>query len=513
MKTLSLARVVLCMMPACSDNGLHSLRKDAHGRASGIEVTPARIDFGAVTVAQQTAVQRFTIRSVGDSDLLVENIAIGGKDAGRFTILDGSSSFMLAAGASKEIDVAFSPDGLLDAVGEVVVTSNDASSPEIPVDLRGALAIAQIAIEPDPVDFGVVDVGCQASRPVEIVSIGDEPVTVESIAANGDGYTVMHGHALPRTLAPGDRLAVELTFEPTDARDFAGLLEVVSDDYYGNQIGRQFGLGEFAVEAQQVWNLEGKTDIVFFVDQSGSMSGDASHLAANFGTFISDLNATASDWQIIVVVDNTSCNHEGILSPSVPDAETRFGDAVTTTLWGGPESGLAIMADAVALTDPTECNAGFLRPDALLHGVIVSDEPDSSPDPWSDYVDAMVAKKGDAALVRISAIAGQMPTSCDAWEALGYAEAVAATGGAFIDICSDWATSLAALAAEIATQDTFPLDQRAVPASITVTVNGQRIEAGWTYDSATHAVVFEEASAPSEGDEVIIDYAGYSSCD
>ena len=46
-----------------------------------------------------------------------------------------------------------------------------------------------------------------------------------------------------------------------------------------------------------------------------------------------------------------------------------------------------------------------------------------------------------------------------------------------------------------------------------MTVNGREARTGWSYDAATNAVVFEEGSAPAEGDVVVVTYAGLASCD
>ena len=528
MKTLSFTMGAL--LAACSDNQLHSLRDDAHGRGAGIEVTPARIDFGAVSDAEGVGVGQITITSVGQSDLRIEDVSIVGKDAARFRLVDEATSFMLAAGASMTLDVEFEPGDVLDAVGQVVVTSNDPVAPELPVDLRGSDAIPRIAVEPDPADFGVVEVGCESSRSIDLVSVGEERVTVESIAANGDGYVLSYGFALPQTLAPGERLSVDLTFAPDDERDFPGILEVGSDDYYGPQTGQQFGAGLFGSLHEESWTLEDqKADILFYVDHSGSMLDDAVALADNFAVFIGQLNDHSSDWQIAVASNENGCNLTGILSPSMSDYVARFENGVTTTMGQGTydEAGLTVATLAVDATDAGECNVGFLREDALLHVILVSDEPEYSADNWDTYVDRLVAKKGDADLVRVSAIAGTaddqavwelydgLPPEgvCAAEEGRGYIEAVDATDGTFLSICSDWASSMGALADETLSQATFPLiELDTVPASIEVTVDGQPAT-GWTFDVATNSVVFDAASAPMQGSTVVVDYATYATCE
>jgi hypothetical protein len=369
-----------------------------------------------------------------------------------------------------------------------------------------------------------VEVGCESTRSVDLVSVGGEPVTVESITAIGDGYTVS-SLSLPRTLQPGESVSVDLTFAPDDERDFPGSLEVVSDDYYSStQSGKQFGAGLWGSVHEESWTLEdADADILFYVDHSGSMADNASELAANFDGFIEHLNDYSSDWRIVVADNETGCNTSGVLSPSISDYVTRFTDAVTTTDTGRwDEAGLTVGALAVEATDAGECNEDFLREDALLHLILVSDESEQSGADWRDLVDQIATKKGDPSLVRVSAIAGTAadaaayfsdPDGCQALEGTGYAEAVAATGGTFLSICSDWAASMMALADEIVTQDTFVLTELDVaPVSVEVTVDGHSAS-GWSFDAATNSVVFAAGSAPTQGSTVVIDYATYAVCE
>jgi hypothetical protein len=151
---------------------------------------------------------------------------------------------------------------------------------------------------------------------------------------------------------------------------------------------------------------------------------------------------------------------------------------------------------------------------------LVSDEAEQSGTTWSELVDQIAAKKGDPSLVRVSAIAGTAADAaayfadsdaCQALEGTGYAEAVAATGGTFLSICSDWAASMIALADEIVSQDVFELAQLdVVPDSVAVTIDGQPAS-GWAFDAGTNSASFDAGSAPTQGSTVVIDYATYGS--
>ena len=84
----------------------------------------------------------------------------------------------------------------------------------------------------------------------------------------------------------------------------------------------------------------------------------------------------------------------------------------------------------------------------MLHIIMLSDECEQSPNPgicgtqWQDYIDRIVLQKGDASLVRMSAIAGDYPSGCgnptSAQFGSGYWESTQLTNGLFISICSNW---------------------------------------------------------------------------
>ena len=82
----------------------------------------------------------------------------------------------------------------------------------------------------------------------------------------------------------------------------------------------------------------------------------------------------------------------GVLTPDVPNYIGKFDDAVTSYARGGTYAGgrpcpecwtealMVTAAAAVSQVGPGDCNDGFIRPEALLHVVVVSDEVDQSPD-------------------------------------------------------------------------------------------------------------------------------------
>jgi Mg-chelatase subunit ChlD len=325
----------------------------------------------------------------------------------------------------------------------------------------------------------------------------DDFVPPEFLDADGDGYRPYDGDCddTDASVHPG-------------ASDFCDGIDNDCDGVIDEDISETVYSDIFEVE------LGSKADILFFVDQSCSMEDDQARLAANFSTFISELNSYTEDWQIIVANKDSGCNStSGVLTPSVPGYISRFQSGVSDGSGGFfyTEAGLTVTSEAIENTDSGECNEGFMRPAAMLHIIMVSDEAEQSPMAWSHYVDQIIAKKGDSSLVKFSAIAGDYPVSaCESAEpGTGYYQAVTSTGGVFLSICSDWAEDPSAFAslaeASVGSSRVYPLSFTPIEETIQVFINGTERVSGWSYKSARNTVEFT-VGVPEVGDTVRMDY-------
>lgn len=524
------------ILSACSEQGFKETTSGKDSLNPAIEVTPTYLDFGTFGEDGDAVVKTFTIKSVGGEDLHVDGVTISAEDAG-FTIVSDGTAFTLEPGESRDIDVAFVPSGAL-TEANALVSSDDPDDAIVPVELVAAFDSPLLQISPDPMDFGTTYVGCYKDNTIELKSVGSDTLKISGIAFEGDAFSLNTGYSLPISLEPGESFALDFTFEPTDATTFTGALSVSSNEPMGTRTGTQSGTGKFGGTYEDEWVVpaDPPTDIMFLLDQSCSMDDDTRAVADNIDTFITTLSSLSTDWQIIVGSNDEGCNQGGILTPSTTgyastfktaaqECDTRHGCTSIVDI----EALLLAAAAGVENTDSGECNAGFLREDALLHIIAVSDEPDQSAcddiwdvgcldSDWENLVPQIIAKKGSASLTKISAVAGPVPGGCSgggnsAEPGTGYAEAVDETGGLFLSLCSDWGASAEELAEASVQQDTFELSHTAYEPSIVVVVNGEQQDGGWSFDEDTNSVIFDDATAPDEGDSVVISYGAPVDCD
>lgn len=225
-----------------------------------------------------------------------------------------------------------------------------------------------------------------------------------------------------------------------------------------------------------------KMDILFVVDNSGSMSQEQANLAQNFPLFINVLDDIGLDYRVGITTTGKDYSYDILGIPSSQsggdngellqrcDMSARWVSSTDPTPadtfacaaevgTSGPSDEMPLSVIKMAFDDRISdgTNTGFLRDDALLAIVILTDENDcsyeqsvslgfldslcdSQMEPVSTYVDFLDALTGDRARWATAVIAG--PNDCDsefgnADEATRLLEFVSLTGqnAVFSSIC------------------------------------------------------------------------------
>lgn len=257
-----------------------------------------------------------------------------------------------------------------------------------------------------------------------------------------------------------------------------------------------------------------RTDILFYGDTSHSMERELLELGDAIDEFVARVEENSADWRMLAVTGPTGCGVEGIFTPETADLRSRFAGAIRTPPGGDDvdEWGLFNVYKAVLESGPGGCNEGFVRDEATLHVVFLSDEPDSSPgwqmegEYWRDYVDPILYLKDDPAQVRFSAIVGPTPSGCQgAAPGFGYADAARATGGETLSICADWSSDVDVLADASIQVAFFALAHEPILETVQVAVDDEPRETGWAYDAEAGGIRFSE-DLPGAWDEVRVQY-------
>jgi hypothetical protein len=288
-----------------------------------------------------------------------------------------------------------------------------------------------------------------------------------------------------------------------------------------------------AVQVDAARQADGIVDILWVIDDSGSMANQRATLTGNFARFLEELLALQVRFQIGVI--STNHNDRGrlrgttkIITNTTPDPRAVF--IQNTTFPAGSrarlEQGLRMME--LALTEPNRsgANAGFLRPNAALAVIVVTDEDDSSYGDPNYYARFLRSLKGpgNENLTSLSIIGGTTPDGCFppgeeiyygglAEPAFRYSTVATKTGGIIGSICDvSFEGTLVKIAQALNTlRRVFPLSLKPVATSITVLVNGavvpRDVVNGWQYRAETQSITFLGNYVPPPGAVLRFEYA------
>ncbi len=438
-----------------------------------------------------------------------------------------------------------------------------------------------IDVIPGDLEFGLVTLGCGSpEQRVTIYNTGSGDLVIDepyiSPANNPADFVITAvqnpSGTWPFTIAPGDQMGIFVRYYANAVGPVSG--ELVIPTIEGNAEAPPVTVplsGEGTLETDQTDIFDQfndpKVDVLFVVDDSGSMGPFQTQMANNFSSFFVASNVSASDYHIAVTttlttdgncidpfgiqtcelhercgwysscsgndrfITTSSSNPQGQFqcNVQVSDNSNRNPSRPTSDSAEGALQAARQFFENPNIDDPT-INGGFLRDDAKLHIILVSDEPDQSEGPVDLYVDFFRNIKGfrNDSLVAVSGIASPSGgcTMSDGTQLSGdarYETVVDEMGGRFQEICdADWTTMMQNLgldslglqiefflsrAADAATLDVCVRENGAgdpVCTPMTQTTDGDT--SGYFYDPFSNSIVFNPLSVPERGARIEVYY-------
>jgi hypothetical protein len=485
-----------------------------------IAVDRPEISFPTVDVGDDgPVIQELTVKNVGTDPLTVQSTDLmRGTD---FHVVAPIGA-TLDPRATLTLEITFDPFTAFEHEDVLVIESDDPERPILTIPLRGVGLAPVLEVDPTRLDFGMPYVGCDVARNIVIGNSGNELLIVQvpSFESSSPELT-LDASGYPLEVGPGDVGTIQVVYRPLDETPDTAKVDIASNDPVPHAV-----MIDVTAEARLagshvdsfVQPLAPMTDVVFVVDDGNTMTLEQSQLAADIGSFVSSLDTLGVDYRIGVITTQDATLRGEVVTPATANAASVLAQQVEPDDTIGASRGLQ-MLDACVLGG--ECDS-FVRTNALLAGIVVSDRSDASALTPESYVERLVALKGTSGLARIHAIAGVLPSpscsTCDS-ASFGLDEAQELTGGTFLDICtSDWAEGLAILAAQSVSEvASFPLESDPVVDTIVVRVDGTEW-GGWTYtgrvdDGGTNEVRFDGVPVPPGGSAVDISYVVAGNCD
>ena len=576
-------------------------------------LVPATINFGTLAVGD-SLVKTMKLKNTGTGNCTFSSLKVvdcsyslmnplmpncpepfQGTPSKLYTIDSGpNKGDLIGPGMELPINVRFNAaqvnGGLLGMVSESqavlgvkVVDDNIPSSPKevtIPssnkANLIGSAGIPKLSVLPGEIKFGLVTFGCWSKTyNVCIYNSGSAPLTVSDISLAGCSpeFKLKNVPPLPLEVKPGVPQCFGAAFVPVQEGDQTCAVHIASNDKAAPNVAVKLsGKGTYEDEQTDEFVQSGgqSVDILFVIDDSGSMCSHQDLLAQNIDKFVATADVWKNDYHMGVVTVNVTDEkvagklNKGEKQPRyvIPGqgAQQLFQSYAKVGCDGGSDSqeagfepmqialsaplatdvGKPCSSDSDCKNDPNVCadpascpylcldnpetpgkktcggwNKGFLRDDAKLEVIVLADEDDQSPAAPTFYIDFLRNIKGfyNVGWARLHAIVwqdscGDPPVS----QTVGkrYMMVAQETGGKIGEICSsDYGPVLNEIGKMVFTPKVqFFLSRLADPPTIVVKVNGALCKQGWTYDAPSNSVIFQENGPcmPKENDKIWIHY-------
>ena len=238
-------------------------------------------------------------------------------------------------------------------------------------------------------------------------------------------------------------------------------------------------------------------DILWIIDTSGSMHRFDAQLMAGIGTMLTALPPTS--WRLAMMSNDPSRAVLENQFPLVPGDDILDAEAMYSSMGrGGMEEGFDAAYEYIV---NNSYSGTWMRPDAGLLVVFVSDEEEQSNDHFSDVADFISWYRGlrGGSVFLASIVNHDMTESLCDWVSpidvgTRYMDATNAFGGNIIDICDeDWTAGVADAAASVEPHESWALSHQAIVDSVRVFMNGSLVEPGmtsWTYSEVDNTVYF-----------------------
>lgn len=318
-------------------------------------------------------------------------------------------------------------------------------------------------------------------------------------------------------------------------------------------------LSESATFSQTSAEVNGKIDILWVVDNSGSMATSQQAIADNFRRFIEKFEENGFDFQIAVITSDAykddfnpslgmavyrSGNYvDGngatvtapkILTPTTPDLEKAFIANILRGINGSGDE-RTFQSLRASMNNAANQAMGFPRQDAYLSVIMLSDEDDFSWDgsgskdnqyndpalhtaqSYVDFMDGITGSTSTNRKYNINSIA-ILDSACQT--ALGnngrkiavrQNSLATLTNGILGSLCADFGTTLATISNKIIELSTqFYLDRVPRAGTLKVFVDGVQIPEdstnGFSYNATNNSITFHGTAVPAAGAAISVAY-------
>ena len=444
--------------------------------------------------------------------------------------------------------VRFAPRKTGNFKATILLSSNDVTQPNMVIPIQGHGGMRCLLAFASQVDFGYSKTGCSVPKRVLELHHSGEPgcpssITIKNVTCEDGGcfprqpksaFRIHSMPALPLTLKAYQSMSITVSFKPSTTGPQRQVLRVTTNSTEQPSLSISLkGEGTTSSAQSDFFHQVSrpKVDLLFVMDDSCSMGDEQAAVGQGYRHFIGWAVRLNVDYHIgVVTTDSTGHRFPNgclrgttkIITPSTPNASATFAQNIRVGVSGsGLETGIESSYGALSwpMTEDPKCNKGFLRRDADLSIVYISDEHDSSKRSLTFYTSFLKNLKGEQwrDKIRVSSIVGPPPSGCRSkiTSALGgpkYWSLAGTFQGVQQSICDGFAgkqlSGVGSISFRFRTE--FRLSRAADPKTIKVQINGntvpQSTKDGWSYDAKNNSILFSKNQTPAPRATISVRY-------
>lgn len=201
------------------DNGTNvDIMKIAPTNAPAAALLPAALSFPAQAVGTPGAAQTVEVVDLGSTSLTVSNATT----TGDFSVQDGCTSVVTAAGGTCALQVTFTPTAVGTRTGTLTITDNSAGSPRT-VQLTGVGGQAAATLTPTTLSFSQA-INTTGSSQVTLDNPGTIPLQISTVQVSGAAFSETNNCGI--SIGAGGSCAINISFSPTATGNSTGVLTI-----------------------------------------------------------------------------------------------------------------------------------------------------------------------------------------------------------------------------------------------------------------------------------------------
>ena len=488
-----------------------------------LSVRPAILAFGSAEVGRRTLLP-IELVNAGGAPCTIDSVRLtGDPDFG----LLGSAPTTVPASGSVALWIHF--DAFL--AGPKTAQLAAVSGAETRnLDITGTAAFSGLRALPSAADIGSTRKNCRQTTVLGFTGEKAGGVTVESIELDAESSSafMLERRPVPFTINESGLVGILITHRASGQRDDSARVQVrvagVAEPFVSGIVAHStLTLDKFTEHFPPV---TGPLDVLFVVDDSTSMSRRAVAVTSAATELVRQLAAAGADLHVGATSANPAADRGTLveldgarwLDSATPDLAVAAGRLVGLIAPARNDGKAATEAAYLAITGAAigGPNLGFLRPEASLAIVAISDANDDSTrlsDVYSSsFFDVTAIRHDRPVTFHALVMLPSDPQGCfqgtSSLPGPKYVAVAERTGGKSASLCAaDWATSLPPLVEVMnGRRAVFHIDPPGSPPSLEVYVDGARVMTGWRLDMMARGIRFDEATRPAKTSTVDIRY-------